>query len=63
MKNKFQLVTFKQPNEIKFAARCLPLGLTAYGDTENEAWEKLEIMFHSYLLVHRKYKTYEEVEK
>jgi len=63
MKNNFQLVTYKQPCNLKFAARCLPLGLTAYGNTEDEAWSKLERMFQSLVAITKEYLTYQLVER
>jgi hypothetical protein len=63
MKSHFQLVKYNQPCPLKFAARCLPLGLTGYGETEEEAWEKLIRMFDSMIKIAVKYKEYKEVEK
>jgi hypothetical protein len=63
MKSQFQLVKYIQPCPLKFAARCLPLGLTAYGQTEEEAWEKLIRMFDSMIKITVKYKDYKEVVK
>ena len=34
------------------AARCRPLGLTAYGDSKREAVEKLKRMFAAYVDAH-----------
>jgi hypothetical protein len=39
-----------------FVARCIPLGLTAYGDTQAEANDKLVRMFGSYMSAFYKYK-------
>jgi len=39
-----------------FVARCRPLGLTAYGDTQAQANDKLARMFVSLVAVNFKYK-------
>ena len=62
-KNLFQLVEYKQPCELKFAARCLPLGLTAYGDTKEEVWERLKLLFNSHVDAYVKYECYEKLDK
>ena len=41
---KFELVDASWASKPFFAARILPLGLTAYGDTKEEAVEKLKKM-------------------
>lgn len=62
-KNLFQLVEYDQPCELKFAARCLPLGLTAYGDTREQAWDKLKAMFAVSVDLNVKHDCYEKVNK
>jgi len=59
----FELVRYKQPCNLKFAARCKPLGLTAYGNTEEEAWDKLKRMYSTLVNVTRTCVTYNVVEK
>ena len=39
-----------------FVSRCRPLGLTAYGDTQQESLDKLVRMFGSLVAVNFKYK-------
>ena len=41
----FEIVKREKDNEVFFAARCRPLGLTAYGDTPLGARERLNKMF------------------
>jgi hypothetical protein len=59
----FELVRYKQPCNLKFAARCKPLGLTAYGNTEEEVWGKLKQMYDILVNVTRKHVMYNLVEK
>jgi len=46
----------KDLNKDVFCARCRWLGLTAYGDSQDEANSKLVRMFNSQMLVNFKYK-------
>jgi hypothetical protein len=38
-------------------------GFNGYGDTEDDAWESLIRMFKANVVIERKNKTYQEVEK
>lgn len=60
---QFELVKYKHPNELKYSARCPELGLTAYGDTEEEAWMDLKKMFIYAIDLNVKYQSYREVIK
>ena len=46
MKDKrFELIYREDAKGSFYAARCMPLGLTAYGDTPEEAKTRLKEMF------------------
>ena len=53
------VVSLAHTVERMFAARIRELGLTAYGDTEEEAVEKVKRMFATYVYAHRKQGTLE----
>ena len=58
----FQVVRYTQREHPKFAVISSQLGLTAYGDTEDEAWDRLEKMFHSLIVVTKKHEDYDQLE-
>ena len=41
-----------EPPLPEYAVRCLPLGLTAYGDTIEDGEEKLNLMFRKFAHLH-----------
>ena len=45
IKQRFELRKIEQDGDVYHAARCRPLGLTAYGDTPLMAIERLKKMF------------------
>ena len=45
MKKRFELQKRTSPDGDFYAARCNPLGLTAYGADANMAWDRLGKMF------------------
>ncbi|MFA5299857.1 MAG: hypothetical protein WC389_16860 [Lutibacter sp.] len=66
MKSRFEFFEHPEMAEANkvphiFVARCRPLGLTAYGDTPEEANTKLMLMFGSLTATEYKYK--DEVNK
>ena len=52
---KFELVEYKKENKVWYAARCRPLGLSAYGNTKDEAVARLKKMFEFWVDVHMKH--------
>ena len=48
-------------NKEIIAARCKPLGLTAYGDNDSEALDSLEKLVKTFIVAHRENGSIEQV--
>jgi hypothetical protein len=55
MGNKFELFEYINSPKLHYAARCKPLGLTAYGYTIHEACNNLKSMFDKWVDLQDKY--------